>query len=57
MRMTASFNAFMTNTVNINRTRLNNLDVSAPAIFDALQADTQIGSIVLDYAPQGSWPH
>lgn len=57
MRMTASFNAFMTNTVNINQTRLDNLDVSVPAIYDALKADTEIGSIVLDYEPQGSWPH
>ncbi|MDF1595739.1 MAG: nucleotidyltransferase [Acidimicrobiia bacterium] len=57
MRMTASFNAFMTNTVNINQTRIDNLDVSVPAIFDALQADSEIGSIVLDYDPQGSWPH
>ena len=57
MRMTASFNAFMTNTVNINKTRLDSLDVSVPAIFDALQADDEIGSIVLGYDPQGSWPH
>ncbi len=57
MRMTASFNAFMTNTVNINKTRLDNLDVSVQAIFDGLQADGEIGSIVLDYDPQGSWAH
>lgn len=57
MRMTASFNAFMTNTVNINKTRLANLDLSVPAIFDALQADGEIGSIVLGYEPQGSWAH
>lgn len=57
MRMTASFNAFMTDTVNINKTRLDQLDVSVPAIFDALHADVEIGSIVLDYDPQGSWPH
>lgn len=57
MKMTASFNAFMTNTVNINQTRLNNLDVSVPAIVDALQADSEIGTIVLGYDPQGSWPH
>ena len=57
MRMTASFNAFMTNTVNINQTRIDNLDVSVPAIFGALQSDSEIGSFVLDYDPQGSWPH
>jgi hypothetical protein len=55
--MTASFNAFMTNTVNINQARLNSLDVSVPAIFEALQADADIGSMVLEYQPQGSWPH
>lgn len=57
MKMTASFNAFMTNTVNIKQHRLDSLDVSVPAIFDALQADTEIGAVVLDYEPQGSWPH
>lgn len=57
MRMTASFNAFMTNTVNIDQTRLNSLDTSVPALFDALRADAQIGSIVLAHEPQGSWPH
>lgn len=57
MRMTASFNTFMTNTVNINKTRIDNLEVSVPAIFDALQADSEIGPIVVDYHPQGSWPH
>jgi len=57
VRMTASFNAFMGNIVNINQTRLDKLDVSVPAIFDALKADTEIGSLVLDYEPQGSWPH
>ena len=55
--MTASFNAFMTNTVNINKTRLDSLEASVQAIFDALQADDEIGSIVTDYEPQGSWPH
>lgn len=57
MRMTASFNVLMTNTVNINQSRLNSLDISVPSIFDALAADTEIGSIVLDKEPQGSWPH
>jgi len=57
MKMTASFNAFMTNTVNINKTRLNSLDVSVQAIFEALKADDEIGSIVTGYEPQGSWPH
>lgn len=57
MRMTASFNAFMTNTVNMNKARLDSLEVSVPAIFDALQADGEIGSKVLDYEPQGSWAH
>jgi hypothetical protein len=57
MKMTASMNAFMTNTVNINRARLDSLEVSVPAIFGALRADEDIGSIVLNYEPQGSWPH
>jgi hypothetical protein len=57
MRMTASFNAFMTNTVNINKTRLDSLDTSVEAIYEALKADGEIGPLVLGYEPQGSWPH
>jgi len=57
MRMTASFNAMMTNTVNINQSRLDSLDVSVPSIFGALTTDSEIGSIVLDKEPQGSWAH
>ncbi|MGH8984291.1 MAG: SMODS domain-containing nucleotidyltransferase [Acidimicrobiia bacterium] len=57
MKMTASFNTFMTDAVNINPTRLSSLDVSVPSIFEALQTDDEIGSAVLDYEPQGSWPH
>lgn len=57
MKMTASMNSFMTNTVNINQTRLDSLDVSVPAVYDALRDDDDIGSIILDYEPQGSWPH
>jgi Second Messenger Oligonucleotide or Dinucleotide Synthetase domain len=57
MKMNASFNAFMTDSVNIDQARLSRLDVSVPAIYEALHADDEIGSIVLDYEPQGSWPH
>jgi hypothetical protein len=57
MKMTASMNAFMTNTVNINQGRLDSLDVSVPAIFEALRSDNEIGSMILGYEPQGSWPH
>jgi hypothetical protein len=57
MKMTASFNAFMTNTVNINQRRLDSLETSVPALYEALKADSKIGTIVLGYEPQGSWPH
>lgn len=57
MKMTASFNSFMTNTVNINKSRLGNLDESVPAIYHALQDDTEIGDKVVDYDPQGSRAH
>ena len=57
MKMTASFNSFMTNTVNINKTRLGQLDTSVPAIFDALKGDAEIGAKIRGYDPQGSWAH
>ena len=57
MKMTASFNAFMTQTVNINKTRLAQLDSSVPAIYRALKDDAEIGDKIRDYDPQGSWAH
>lgn len=57
MKMTASFNSFMTNTVNINQTRLRQLDKSVTAIFNALNDDAQIGDKIRGYDPQGSWAH
>jgi hypothetical protein len=55
--MTASFNAFMKNTVNINQHRLVVLETSVPAIYDALEGDDTLGPFVTGYDPQGSWCH
>lgn len=57
MKMTASFNSFMTNTVNINKARLGQLDNSVTAIFEALKDDAEIGGKIRGYDPQGSWAH
>jgi hypothetical protein len=51
------FTAFLRDTVNIDQKRLDQLDEHVEAIFAALEDDDQLGELVLDKIPQGSWPH
>ena len=53
----SSFSKFMADVVNINQTRLDELDTNVDALFDALRNDDVFGPYVLDKIPQGSWPH
>ena len=53
----SSFTEFMDNVVNINQTRLDELETNVDAIFDALSGDDTFGPYVVDKIPQGSWPH
>ena len=53
----SSFTEFMDNTVNINQTRLDELETNVDAIFDALRGDDTFGPSVVEKIPQGSWPH
>jgi hypothetical protein len=51
------FNYFLTNTVNLDKTRLDRLDKSVEAAYNALKTDKQFGPLIKRKIPQGSWAH
>lgn len=57
MKHTEDFKNLLTNTVNLDQTRLDSLDSSVEAVFRVVKADPGIGGRVTDKVPQGSWAH
>jgi hypothetical protein len=57
MRLSTTFDAFMRDTVNLDETRLKNLNGAVEAIFNALVADDTISRLIRGKDPQGSWAH
>lgn len=57
MKLTDEFDAFMTDTVNLNTTRLNLLDERVATLYGALCADDDLRPVVVDMNKQGSWAH
>jgi hypothetical protein len=57
MRLSATFDAFMRDTVNLDETRLKNLSGAVEAIYKALVADDTIGRLIRGKDAQGSWAH
>lgn len=57
MKLIKYFDAFMENTVNINDSRLSDLDARVKTLYEVLTDDDEIGEIVLAKMPQGSWAH
>lgn len=55
MKHTDYFNSFLTDTVNLGKIKLETLETRADYIFQALQADPEIGSTVRSKQRQGSW--
>lgn len=51
------FNAFLTNTVNLPPSRLDQLGQRVDTIYKALRADSEIGTLVTGKTKQGSWAH
>jgi Adenylyl/Guanylyl and SMODS C-terminal sensor domain/Second Messenger Oligonucleotide or Dinucleotide Synthetase domain len=49
--------AFLTNTVDLNQTRLDLLAARVDSIYAALGLDETLGPIIEDVIPQGSWAH
>ena len=57
MKHTTYFPKFLRDEVNINQTRLDNLDDRVQAVYKAMKNDDTVGPLVVDKIPQGSWPH
>ncbi|MEU9705289.1 cyclic GMP-AMP synthase DncV-like nucleotidyltransferase [Streptomyces sp. NPDC047981] len=57
MKLLAYFDAFLKDTVNLNQTRLGQLDDRVRAITSTFKNDTSIGDLYEDHSPQGSWAH
>jgi len=57
MKLLSYFDAFLPNTVNLNQTRLDQLDGRVDSIVTALKDDDVIGELIEDHIPQGSWAH
>ena len=55
MKLIDSFDAFMADTVNLNQSRLDDLDCRVEAIVACLEADEIFGQRIRKYIPQGSW--
>lgn len=51
------FSTFLSDEVNISQARLDLLMQRVDSVYSALRADSEMGSIVRDKIPQGSWPH
>lgn len=57
MQLADHFDVLLQDTVNLSRFKLDALDSRVTSIFNALQADPELGPYVLDKIPQGSWAH
>lgn len=57
MKLLSYFDDFLKDTVNLNQTRLDQLDSHVKAILKHLEADPVIGVRYKGYVPQGSWAH
>lgn len=51
------FDVLLKDTVNLSKFKLDRLEERVDKIYKALQGDDEIGSLILDKIPQGSWAH
>jgi hypothetical protein len=51
------FDSFLENTVNLNQTRLDLLDSRVDSIVVEFGIDDQVGAMLVEHIPQGSWAH
>ena len=57
MKLIKYFDAFMENTININDSRLRDLEDRVTTLYGVLKDDDEIGGFVQSKLPQGSWAH
>jgi hypothetical protein len=57
MKLVQEFRDLLQDKVNLDDTRLTQLDDRVTAVFNVLKTDNGIGSYIKDKIPQGSWAH
>ncbi|MZE78146.1 SMODS domain-containing nucleotidyltransferase [Streptomyces xinghaiensis] len=57
MKLNGHFDTLLKGTVNLNQTRLDQLDTRVTAILNFLASDSVIGPLILGTTRQGSWAH
>jgi hypothetical protein len=57
MKLLDYFTQFLRDKVNLNQSRLDDLDSRVDAITEVLKSDENLGGRVVDTVPQGSWAH
>jgi hypothetical protein len=57
VKLLSYFDSFLANTVNLNQSRLDQLEQRVTSIMTALQGDAVLGPLIEDHIPQGSWAH
>ncbi|MCV7471909.1 nucleotidyltransferase [Micrococcus luteus] len=57
MKLVSYHDAFLRDTVNLNRSRLDQLGTRVRSIVSALENDDEVGGILIGHIPQGSWAH
>ena len=57
VKLTEYFDNFMKNTVNIDASRLRDLDERVETLYSVLRGHSDLGAMVLGKKPQGSWAH
>lgn len=57
MKLVKYFDAFLENTVDINDSRLRDLEDRVKTLYGVLKDDDEIGDLVRSKVPQGSWAH
>lgn len=57
MQLDDHFNVLLKDTVNLSQGKLDLLDDRVEAIYKALKADDEIGSLIIGKTRQGSWAH
>jgi hypothetical protein len=55
VQLTPCFSTLLNDTVNLSRFKLDLLDDRVDSIYQALKQDEEIGHLILDKIPQGSW--
>ena len=57
MKLTAQFDTFMSDVVNLNQARIDTLKARVDTIITTLESFEEYADILIETSPQGSWAH